>query len=252
MTTDDHVRDSVKQITDDSWLIGSVHVLCYVQGPSGSDDDCLWKYTRDGSTYTLSTAPAPLPDTSSLPSDGHFRLIPGKRLDEAWWDMTDQEKEHVVNRVADICLELLTFGSDVMTETDDGWIDPFREALDAPSAQALQKQCEDLEMDCSTFVLSHNDLGPTNIVIDNKRITVLDWEMAGYVSLEWVRTKFAVCGAMLAQRVGSTGVVETDGEYRKRVERRLGERGLPEVTEAYRRMAQARRWEWYKRRPWIK
>ncbi len=52
--------------------------------------------------------------------------------------------------------------------------------------EVLQQHCKELGMDCSVFVLSHNDLGPTNIIINGDRIVVLDWEMAGYAPLEWV------------------------------------------------------------------
>ena len=29
-------------------------------------------------------------------------------------------------------------------------------------------------MDCSVFILSHNDLGPTNIIVGGDRIIVID------------------------------------------------------------------------------
>jgi hypothetical protein len=45
--------------------------------------------------------------------------------------------------------------------------------------EVLQQHCKELGMDCSVFILSHNDLGPTNIIINGNRIVVLDWEMAG-------------------------------------------------------------------------
>lgn len=81
-------------------------------------------------------------------------------------------------------------------------------------------------MDCSVFVLSHNDFGPTNIIVNRDRIIVIDWKMAGYVPLEWVRTKFAVCGVLDVERVARPSVVhdgkpsvlvELDDEYRVRV-----------------------------------
>jgi len=175
--------------------------------------------------------------------------IPGKRLNEAWWDMAEKEKEHVVTRVSEICSELQAFRSNVLTRTDHNWMDPLREQCDY-GAEALQKHCEELGMDCSTFVLSHNDLGPTNIIVNGDRIAVLDWELAGYCPLAWVRTKFAICGALQVERVGSAGV-ETNSEYRVLVERKLGDMGFPEVTEAYERVKKARYQEWKRNRPWL-
>ncbi len=159
--------------------------------------------------------------------------ITGKRLNEAWWDMTEKEKEHVVSRVSEICLELKAFQSNVMTGVDYNWMDPFPGQHDH-NVQILQMHCEELGMDCSVFFLSHNDLGPTNIIVNGDRIVVLDWELAGYCPLAWVRTKLAVCGALQVERVSSAGV-ERDGEYRVRVEQKLGDLGFPEVTEAYKR-----------------
>jgi hypothetical protein len=100
----------------------------------------------------------------------------------------------VATRVAEICAEVKGFGSGVLTGVDYSWLDP----LQKPGTQRvdlLQQHCEELGMNCSVFVLSHNDLGPTNIMVDGKRVIVLDWELAGYAHLEWVRTKFGICGA---------------------------------------------------------
>jgi serine/threonine protein kinase len=170
----------------------------------------------------------------------------GKQLNEAWWDMTEEEKQHIVTRIAEICSELTTFESSTMTGVDYDWINPFQTHRDY-SIQALQRHCESLGMDCSVFVLSHNDLGPTNIIVDGDRIAVLDWELAGYCPLAWVRTKFAICPALHAERVGSAGV-ETDNEYRVRVEQKLGEMGFPEVREAYKKMERERLEEWQRKR----
>lgn len=113
-------------------------------------------------------------------------------------------------------------------------------------------------MDCSVFILSHNDLGPTNIILGGDRIVVIDWERAGYVPLEWVRTKFAICGALNVERVNRPDVVrdgeppvriEHNDEYRVRVEQRLGEMGFPEVTAVYQTLRDAREVEWKMNRP---
>lgn len=308
-----HVRDSVKQIDTTAWLIGSKYVLRHVQEPC--KNTYLWNNSSDGSCYTLSAAPIPLPDAGPPPLDSHVRqvhdagdasavfrfgdalilkvrladdgtrrehkilgflaekqlsfdvprvifhaeeagktylfepYIPGNRLNEVWWDMTKEEKEHVAIRISEICSELKAFRSDVLTGVDHNWLDPLQELRDY-GVQALQKHCEELGMDCSTFVLSHNDLGPTNIIINGDRIAVLDWELAGYSPLAWVRTKFAICGALQVEGVGRASV-ETDSEYRVRVEQKLGEMGFPQVTEAYNMMKKARYEEWKRNRPWL-
>ncbi|KND86162.1 hypothetical protein TOPH_09212 [Tolypocladium ophioglossoides CBS 100239] len=102
-------------------------------------------------------------------------------------------------------------------------------------------------MDYSVFVLSYNDLGPTNIIINGNLIVVLDWEIARYAPLEWVRTKFANYGALCVERVSSTSV-ERNSEYPVRVEQKLGEIGFPEVTEAYNKRDTAIEEEWERNR----
>ena len=71
--------------------------------------------------------------------------------------------------------------------------------------------------------------------------------MAGYAPLEWVRTKFAICGALCVEPVSSTSV-ERNSEHPVRVEQKLGEMGFPEVTEAYNKRDKAIEEEWEKNR----
>jgi hypothetical protein len=96
-------------------------------------------------------------------------------------------------------------------------------------------------------------------MVDGDRVIIIDCEMAGYVPLEWVRTKFAVCGVVNVERVtrpsvvrdGVSLLVEHNDEYRVRVEQRLGEMGFPEVTAAHQELRKARRMERKKNRHWL-
>ncbi|KAI3317187.1 hypothetical protein HD806DRAFT_527265 [Xylariaceae sp. AK1471] len=125
------------------------------------------------------------------------------------------EKEHISTRIAQICSELKAFQSSFMT----------------------------LGMDCSAYVLSHNDLGSTNILINGDQIVIIDWDLAGYYPVAWVRTKFAVCRVLDMERISSTSV-ENDGAYRIQVEQKLGNMGFPELTEPYKRMCKTRMVKW--------
>lgn len=69
-----HVRDSVKQLDETSWLIGSKHILRHLGG-SRKEQDCLWENTSNGSSYTLSAAPVPLPEAGPLDPHGYARQI---------------------------------------------------------------------------------------------------------------------------------------------------------------------------------
>ncbi|KAH9910001.1 protein kinase-like domain-containing protein [Xylariomycetidae sp. FL2044] len=179
--------------------------------------------------------------------------MPGKLLNEIWWDMDDKQKDHVSSRVAQICQELRAFQSNTLTAVDYQWMDPLREKEEQVSSpEALRKHCEGaLGMDCSsTYVSAHNDLGPTNILLDGEEVGIIDWDLAGYVPVEWVRTKFAVCWAYDVELVSEAGL-KVDKEYRVRVERKLGEMGFPEVAKTYEELREVRHKEWVKSRPWL-
>ncbi|KAI6257763.1 hypothetical protein MCOR29_003913 [Pyricularia oryzae] len=163
--------------------------------------------------------------------------MPGQTVNEAWWTMTPAEKDGVTTRVAAIVNELTAFRADIFTSgaADYDWIDPWREDEDKiRTLGPLKEHCEALGMDCSAYILSHNDLGPTN----------------------WIRTKFAICGVMAAERVLKKGdgslSVEIDHQYRKMIEQKLGEMGFPEVIDAYNKLHDLREEEWKKRRPWLR
>lgn len=79
-------------------------------------------------------------------------------------------------------------------------------------------------MGCSTFVLSHKVLGHVDIITNRNCITVIDWGPARCSPLVWVQTKFAICGVLQVRRNTSAGI-ETDDDYKVRVERQLGENG---------------------------
>ncbi|KAI0157174.1 hypothetical protein GGR52DRAFT_565547, partial [Hypoxylon sp. FL1284] len=162
----------------------------------------------------------------------------GRKPNKAWWDIDANEKENVSNRIADICLELAAFQADNMITSADYWIDPLREAEQRDYRLiALRKHYEELGMNCSTYVFSYNDLGPINILIHEGRIIIIDWDLAGYYPLVWVRTKFAICGALDVEQVSGDGNgVRTGAEYRLQVEGRLKDRGYPDVIDAYRQL----------------
>jgi predicted unusual protein kinase regulating ubiquinone biosynthesis (AarF/ABC1/UbiB family) len=55
-------------------------------------------------------------------------------------------------------------------------------------------------MDCSDLVFYHADMGPTNIIVEDEPKTealgVIDFEIAGYLPRDWVRTEFRVSSGM--------------------------------------------------------
>lgn len=82
-------------------------------------------------------------------------------------------------------------------------------------------------MDCSSFVFYHCDLGPGNILIGPQgSIGIIDWETAGFVPREWIRTKFRISGGMdlpLADETART-------DWRRRVSEKLESLGFQDVA----------------------
>jgi hypothetical protein len=65
---------------------------------------------------------------------------------------------------------------------------------------SLKSSSEEIGMDCSDLVFYHADMRPTNIIVEDEPKTgalgVIDFEIAGYLPRDWVRTKFRVSSGM--------------------------------------------------------
>ena len=88
-------------------------------------------------------------------------------------------------------------------------------------------------MDCSDLVFCHADLGPTNIIVEDEpqtgKIGVIDFEIAGYLPRDWVRTKFRISSGM-----NLTPLASDDQTWlRSKVQKLLGEEGFKDFSKAY-------------------
>lgn len=61
----DPVRESIKQVDENTWLIGDL----ILHSSSGPSDVSSWYDSTDNLSYTLTNAPVPLPPTVPLPTD---------------------------------------------------------------------------------------------------------------------------------------------------------------------------------------
>ncbi|KAK4112763.1 kinase-like protein [Canariomyces notabilis] len=160
--------------------------------------------------------------------------VPGQLLSEAWPAMDEALRRHYVYRVAKICRKMAEWKREgVIGGVDGGQVKELYlrkgESLDP---EDLRENCAGMGMDTSCLVFYHCDLGPTNILVDpdSGGIGIIDWEIAGYVPKEWVRTKFQLSSGMDFP----TGDDEdARRDWRRMVARELKAMGFPEAIDGW-------------------
>ncbi|KAJ0159875.1 hypothetical protein CTA2_8968 [Colletotrichum tanaceti] len=170
--------------------------------------------------------------------------IPGQTLETTWPQMTELEKQFCVDRVVNICKDLVRYGGESSAicgvdgkHLNENWMSPPGKDDRSPEAQLAY--CSEIGMVCSDLVLAHNDMGPYNVIVnlarmDNDSVGIIDWEMAGYVPRHWVRTKFRVCFAMDFDFPGDADERRSERVgWRRRVQQKLEQEDFPDVAEAY-------------------
>lgn len=169
--------------------------------------------------------------------DGRYYIIvsrvPGRTLAEAWPTMDEELRQHYVHRVAELCENLAEWKGEAICGVDGGQLtELYLRKGKGLDPEILEENCIGIGMDVSSLVFYHCDLGPGNIIVEpdnNRGIGIIDWETAGYVPREWVRTKFHL----------STGMDFPDVEdmhksdWRRLVSRRLATIGFEEVIEGW-------------------
>ncbi|OKO98237.1 hypothetical protein PENSUB_9335 [Penicillium subrubescens] len=126
--------------------------------------------------------------------------------------MDETLREYCIGKIAHVCECLVAWKGDSIAGVDGNQLlepylikpsnsdsnDDKRAFADVLSPKQLLKNCTEMSMDVSTFVFYHCDLGPTNILVDvsTGSLGIIDWEIAGYVPVEWVRTKFRLSSGM--------------------------------------------------------
>lgn len=167
--------------------------------------------------------------------DGRYYIVLGRvagmTIDSVWASLDETAREYYAARVSDICRELTVPAElDTISGVDGQFLSErylCRQDIDC-SPQNLRKSCEELGMDYANLAFYHCDLGSTNILVDlqNASIAIIDWETAGFVPVEWIRTKFRVSSGM---NLSSGDQVD----WRRRVMLQLGEAGFKDVAEVF-------------------
>ena len=180
--------------------------------------------------------------------DGRYYIIlskvPGQTLNETWFQMDETMKQHCVSRITDICKELAAWQGDCMSGVDgqhlsERYLSGKEQNPRNLSPANLQKHCEEIGMDCSAFVFYHCDLGAGNVLVDvaDGSISIIDWEIAGFVPKVWIRTKFRVSSGLDLPSAD----FDTRTEWRRRVQRHMEKEGFPDIVEPFMKWFQGRR-----------
>jgi hypothetical protein len=166
--------------------------------------------------------------------------VPGQRLDDVWPDLDETLRQHYIAKVADVCHRLAVWAGDIIGGVDGHQLlerylvkgnSSSKTADDVLSPQQLLKNCTEMAMDVSALVFYHCDLGPTNLLVDvsTGSLGIIDWELAGYVPVEWVRTKLRLSAGMDL----SHGDANSKREWRRRVAQHLEKMGYSDVVDAW-------------------
>lgn len=166
-----------------------------------------------------------------------LQRLPGQTLDAAWPTLNAYWRSRYANTVVEICQEMAQWKGESFGGVDGGDI-PERHLIKSGanenfSSKNLLAGCSELGMDCSKFVFAHLELGPANLIVEKEprfgSIGVIDFEVAGHVPREWIRTKFRVSSALDLSASRTTD----PHSWRKRVQECLGQVGFPDVTNSW-------------------
>lgn len=190
------------------------------QQPQGFDYPNVLNHFETGSQYFLVVS-----------------RVPGQLLDEAWPSMDETMREYYISKVAHICNHLATWKGDVISGVDGHQllerylVKGNCKMADALSPLRLLENCSEMSMDTSTLVFYHCDLGPTNLLVNPSTgsLGIIDWELAGYVPVQWVRTKFRLSAGMDFNH----GDDDSKKDWRRRVAQHLEKMGYSDVVDAW-------------------
>ncbi|TKA32515.1 hypothetical protein B0A50_01623 [Salinomyces thailandicus] len=166
--------------------------------------------------------------------------VPGQTLHKMWPLIDEKARQHYVSRVARLCELLSTRQGSSISGVDGGYLPEYyltqkeKEVSNFSPTRLLQNSRAS-GMDCSTtFVFYHCDLGAGNILIDTTdgSLAIIDWECAGFVPREWIRTKFRVCAGMDLEMSPSNDDIPRH-DWRARMQRELEKDGFPDVAETW-------------------
>ncbi|KZF21032.1 hypothetical protein L228DRAFT_262100 [Xylona heveae TC161] len=185
-------------------------------GNSAYFKSCLWSPEIETEATTIEfvqqnfpNVPVPSIMKHYIDEKGQFshllmRTMPGEVLNTAWESLSEIEQQEVAHQVADIVKILSSLSRDaVVSATGKRVMEPYLMKRGTP--QPTHFDCF-LDPDCGSnfetiwgkeqneFVFYHQDLGPTNIMVERRQEKVvvsgiLDWAGVGFLPKGFIATK---------------------------------------------------------------
>lgn len=128
--------------------------------------------------------------------------VQGRTLKLAWFELEEKWQEHYLKMVVDATKEMAKLKGDKICGVDGKylWNQQFStivyESINATSQdyspETYSKRLQRMGIDCSSSVFHHTDLGPSNIIVEDKpekgTIGIIDWYGGGFVPPGWILT----------------------------------------------------------------
>lgn len=164
-----------------------------------------------------------------------LQRVVGRTLDAAWPSLTEYWQRHYVNTAVNVCKEMAEWKGYRFGGVDGQNIPEYYLATpsgsDDFSSVNLEAGCKAMGMDCSSFVFYHADLGPTNIIVEDKpssgRVGIIDFEISGYFPRGWIRTKFRLSSGMDL----SASATDNQTWWRAVIQKMLGAHGFEDYAQ---------------------
>ncbi|CEI69320.1 hypothetical protein FVEN_g3937 [Fusarium venenatum] len=124
-------------------------------------------------------------------------ILPGKSIAEVWHKTDDEELQMKwARQIAEAYDQLSKWNNGRICGIDGGNLTHYYSAKDDwenPSMftpEVIQRNYEEIGLDCSEFVFAHNHAMPIAFMIDETKglVGISTWGSAGFVPRDWVRT----------------------------------------------------------------
>lgn len=216
----------------------------------GNNAICKARYTRPGITsesttlqYVQEQKPSFMTPEVLYHAFDHdrnylfLRKVPGTTLFQIWPSLDEYWRQKYVEEIVRVIREMCQWKGALGGVDGQGilenWLLVPRAKRDY-TPENLRANCEALGMNCSECVFYHADLAPSNILVEGEpktgKISLVDFELAGFFPKSWIRTKFRASWAFdLDESTNSDPQL-----YRALMEKTLEAHGYDDLTEAWR------------------